>query len=595
MNEPLSLQDIGISEKTDSVVDLLRQNQGVIEYLDTKEFDSVQLSLKFNIPVDSNQNITHCELHPSMMLGLCASVPFIQMNKHQEAIFASKQVKQGVGTYVSNYRNRIDTSNHLLHYPNKPLVLGRLHHIFNNDKMTTGQNVVIAIAQYNGYNADDAIIGNKTSLDMGLFSSSYFKMYQERKKRYKTRISEKFYNPLYKNKENEETQDDNGVLGWKTNGRYEEYKHLDKNGFIKEGTYLKGGEVMIGKSIKYINNAGIEEEIDMRKTVKKDNVNSVVDKVFSCQTNINGDRLVKVRTCQYRVPEIGDKFASRCAQKGTFGILLDKQDMPYTEDGLIPDMILSPYAYPKRMTMSQFIELLFGNLPSELGIFGLGSPLEPMNPEQINDILCDKLGLTNAGDRVLYNFFNGEQMNVKIFTGVMYYQRLKYMVADKLNARVAGDRNEDNIPVPGGAYTFKERQVVPGRANGGGLRVGEMERDCLITHGTMGFLKESFIERCDKFEVYVSKKTGEISIANPYEKIFYDSSVDGPMSYQLRRVSEGDVNILGINTLGQEQLNFVNYYSLYIRVLIQELQGLCQRVYIKVSRLNLLLIKMVNK
>jgi DNA-directed RNA polymerase II subunit RPB2 len=595
LNKSIKLEDIGINETSDSVVESLRKTQGVIEYLDTKEFDSILVSEKLNLAVDNKLNYTHAELHASMMLGLCASlVPFVQNEQGPRFIFASKQVKQGAGTYASNYRHRIDTSNHLLHYPNKPLVLGRLHKAFNNDKMVTGQNIVVAIAQYNGYNCDDAIIGNKSSLDMGLFNSSYFKMYQETEKiDTKQGISETFYNPLYETgaqQENELGDDkDNELADSKKMSHFEEYKHLDKNGFIKEGTYLEGGEVMIGKKIKYINGAGEEETRDMSKTVKKDNVRSVVDKVYACQTNANGDRMVKVRTVQYRKPEIGDKFASRCAQKGTFGMLLDRQDMPYTEDGLIPDILLSPYAYPKRMTVSQFIELLFGNLAVDLGIFGLGSPLEPMNPSQISDVLL-KLGLSDSGDRVLYNGYTGEQLNVKIFTGVMYYQRLKYMVGDKINTRIAGNRDENNIPVPGGAYTFKERQVVPGRANGGGLRIGEMERDAIISHGAMGFLKESMIERCDKYEVYISRKTGEISIANPYEKIYYDPSSDGPLSYQLEQGSQrGDFNILGINTINQEQLEFSKIIVPYtFKLLIQELQGLCQRVYIKVAKLGLL-------
>jgi DNA-directed RNA polymerase II subunit RPB2 len=595
LNKSIKLDDIGINETTDSVVESLRKTQGVIEYLDTKEFDSILVSEKLSLAVDNKLKYTHAELHASMMLGLCASlVPFVQNEQGPRFIFASKQVKQGAGTYASNYRHRMDTSNHLLHYPNKPLVLGRLHKAFNNDKMATGQNIVVAIAQYNGYNCDDAIIGNKSSLDMGLFNSSYFKMYQETEKLdTKQGISETFYNPLYETgaQEDQEIGDDkdNELADSKKMSHFEEYKNLDKNGFIKEGTYLEGGEVMIGKKIKYVNSTGDEETRDMSKTVKKDNVRSVVDKVYACQTNANGDRMVKVRTVQYRKPEIGDKFASRCAQKGTFGMLLDSQDMPYTEDGLIPDILLSPYAYPKRMTISQFIELLFGNLAVDLGIFGLGSPLEPMNPSQISDILL-KLGLTDSGDRVLYNGYTGEQLNVKIFTGVMYYQRLKYMVGDKINTRIAGNRDEKNIPVPGGAYTFKERQVVPGRANGGGLRIGEMERDAIISHGAMSFLKESMIERGDKYEVYVSRKTGEISIANPYEKIYFDPSTDGPLSYQLEQGSQrGDFNILGINTVNQEQLEFSKIIIPYtFKLLIQELQGLCQRVYIKVAKLGLL-------
>ena len=595
LNDEVKLNEIGINENNDSIVETLRNNQGVIEYLDTKEFDSILVSEKLSLSVDNKLKYTHAELHASMMLGLCGSlVPFVQNEQGPRFIFASKQIKQGAGTYASNYRNRIDTSNHLLHYPNKPLVLGRLHKAFNNDKMATGQNIVVAICQYNGYNCDDAIIGNKSSLDMGLFNSSYFKMYQESEKiDTKQGISETFYNPLYetKDQENQEIGDEDieGLADSRQMSHFEEYKHLDRNGFIKEGTYLKGGEVMIGKKIKYVNGAGEEEVRDMSKTVKKDNVRSVVDKVFSCQTNANGDRMVKVRTVQYRRPEIGDKFASRCAQKGTFGILLDKQDMPYTEDGIIPDILLSPYAYPKRMTVSQFIELLFGNLAVDLGIFGLGSPLEPMNPSQISDVLL-KLGLTDSGDRVLYNGYTGEQLNVKIFSGVMYYQRLKYMVGDKINTRIAGNRDENNVPVPGGAYTFKERQVVPGRANGGGLRIGEMERDAIISHGAMGFLKESMIERCDKYDVYVSRKTGEISIANPYENIYFDPSSDGPLSYQLEAGSQkGDINILGINTIKQEQLEFSKITVPYtFKLLIQELQGLCQRVFIKVAKLGLL-------
>ena len=598
-NEVNELKTLGINREKDDIISILKENQSVIEYLDTHELAFSLLTRKFDINNNDNENYTHTELHPSMSLGMCANlIPFIQNASSPRGIYASKQIKQGAGMYATNFKNRIDTSVHLLHYPNKPLTLGRLHKFLNNDKMGTGQNVCVAICHYNGCNADDGIIGNKTSVQMGLFNSSYFKMYEEVEKNdSKKNMSEKFYNPLYEaNKEkfeselkenNENNDNDTSKL---VNSELN-YQYLDKYGLIKEGTYLEGNEVLIGKYLKVTNETNQEVISDISKKVKKDNVNSVVDKVYTTQINANGDRLAKIRTCQYRYPVIGDKMASRCAQKGTFGILLDKEDMPYSEDGIVPDLLLTPYGYPSRMTVNQFLEILLGNLASELGFFGLGSPLEPINPEQVNDILCDKLGLSDYGDRILYNGFTGEQMNVKIYTGVIYYQRLKYMVNDKINTRLSGHR-ENGIPMPGGAYTVKERQVVPGRALGGGLRMGEMERDVMISHGTMGFFKESIMERCDKFYVYVSSKTGELCFVNPEENLYFDASVDGPVNYQLKddsTMSSSD-SILGINVEKQTQTEFHRVEIPYaLKLLVQELQGLCINVRIKADKLKLVL------
>ena len=188
---------------------------------------------------------------------------------------------------------------------------------------------------------------------------------------------------------------------------------------------------------------------------------------------------------------MGDKFASRNGQKGTFGIVLKKEDFPYTEDGIIPDILLDPSSYPKRMTLNQFIEILFGNLGAELGFQGIFTPFETVNIEQINDILETKLGFTSMGERILYNGITGEQMEVTVFSGLVFYQRLKYMVDDKINTRDTGNR-QNGIPIPGGKYNVN-RQSVSGRAQGGGLRIGEMERDALLSHGIWSFIKETYI------------------------------------------------------------------------------------------------------
>lgn len=600
-DEVNDLSSIGINENKDDVIELLKDNQCVIEYLDVQELSRSMLTRGFNIDPRNHEVYTHSEIHTSLALGMCANlVPFIQNASAPRGIFASKQIKQGASMYATNYRNRIDTSVHLLNYPNKPLTLGRLHKFLNNDKMCTGQNLCVAICHYNGFNADDGIIGSKSNIQMGMLNTSYFKMYEEVEKvDSKRSMSELFYNPNYLRNDDgygDGDSENEGNIGKKIANKELNYDHLDKYGFVKEGTYLEGGEVLIGKYIKSVDESNRETMSDLSKKVKKDNVNSMVDKVFTCQVNANGDRLVKVRTCQYRYPQIGDKLASRCAQKGTFGVLLNREDMPYTEDGLVPDILLTPYGYPSRMTVNQFLEILFGNLATELGFFGLGSPNEPINPYQINDILCDKLGLTDYGDRIMYNGITGEQMHVKIYTGVIYYQRLKYMVNDKINVRASGQR-EDGIALPGGAYTFKERQVVPGRAMGGGLRMGEMERDVMLAHGTMSFLKESAMERGDKFYVYVSDITGEICFVNPEENLYFDPSVDGPVNYQLKDNANSSEGILGINIEKQTSREFHKVIIPYtLKLLIQEMQGLMINTRVRADKLKLVIkTKKINK
>ena len=415
-------------------------------------------------------------------------------------------------------------------------------------------------------------------------------MYEEIEKQdEKAGMSEHFFSPKYIDS-NEELAGDGGVpenLALKPDDKHHE--HLDKYGFAKEGAYLEEGDILIGKYLKAKTQEGQTEYIGMSTHVKDDNVGSYVDKVFTCTTNAAGNRLCKIRTCQHRKPQHGDKFASRNGQKGTFGLLMPREDLPFTTDGVVPDIIIHPSAYPKRMTINQLIELLYGTLAVECGFYGVANGLDTFDTETINEVLCDKLGLSYYGDRVLYNGIYGEQMDVAIFMGPIFYQRLKLQVQDKINARPSGVR-QDGVPVPGASYTVRERAVVSGRANGGGIKIGEMERDALIAHGVSGFINERDMVRGDKFYVFVSTVNGEIAIANHEKNIYFDAMADGPLSYHLEDgTGQGKRSILGLNTLKKRQTGFIRIAIPYaMKLLIHELNGLGMRLRLQPRIVKLL-------
>ena len=582
---PLSL--LGL-EFTDPELDMkLRANQAAIEYIDIQESDTCMLTLQYSPPQTSIvRTYTHAEIHPIMILGASAQISTLsdlgQSGKYL-GVGSSKHPKQAVSTYATNFMHRIDTSAHLLHNPERAIIHGRLNEQVHHDKIGTGQNIIVAVVYYNGYNQEDSICGNSTSIDMGQFNSSYYKMYEDYEKvDKKSGLEERFYNPLYRSEVPEYPPD--------LEPKKKEFENLDKFGFVKEGTYLTSeNAVLMGKYIKSKDEFGEVTYSDASYQVKHDNIGSYVDKVFTCQTNMAGERLCKIRTCQYRKPEIGDKFASRNGQKGTFGLCLQREDMPFTDDGIVPDMLIHPSAYPKRMTLNQLTEILFGTLAVEMGMFGVAGTMEAFDIERINEVLADKFGLTHYGDRVLYNGTYGEQMSASIFMGPIYYQRLKYMVADKINHRLPGIR-EDGVPVPGGAYTVRERQVVSGRANGGGIKIGEMERDCLISHGAFGFINERDMVRGDKFIIFISAASGEISVGNPQKNLYFDPATDGPMSYHLQEGSSaGNQYIVGLNTRDRVQRDFYRVQIPYaMKLVIQELNGLGLSLKLKPQRLRML-------
>lgn len=592
----LEITEIGIRDTMKDIYHILHKYQSVIEYIDCAEFDNCMLMPDATIK-DRKTLIkyTHREIHPIMNLGSTVLImPYIEHNLGSRNSFTTNFSRQAVSMYASNYKYRIDTSGDILHYPERPLLVSRLNEYVNNDILTTGQTITVAILVYDGHNQEDGIEGNQKSLDLGLFNSTRFKRYAESEKTEKNGASERFYMP--NNRASYVDDFDATVIMRKDKN----YGNLDEFGFIKEGTILQEGDVIFGKYISYKLENGQQQYKDISVIVKDDHVGCIIDKVYTTFTNNNKDRLAKARVAHFRKPIIGDKFASRNAQKGTFGMILRPEELPFSAEGITPDFILNAYGYPKRMTVGQFLEILNSKLCLNLGYIGLASPFDPVNIETVANIL-EANGINRYCDTVFYNGKTGEMMNTLVFSGPIYYQRLKHMVHDKINSRDSGKRTDDGLVEPGSGYDKRTRQTVQGRANHGGLRVGEMERDALLSHGVASMAKESMMDRADKYYVYISK-SGFVCIANhdgQFSRFYNDSNIyydpldaDNEQIRYFLNDTGGDnsvkTNILGLDTTQQRATLFHRVEVPYsFKLLIQEMEGLGMTVRIRPDKLKL--------
>ena len=495
--------DYDIDTKEKSFSDL-KKTQGCLDFIDVEEssFNLIAMNQK-DLEIKLNK-YSLCEIHPCLMFGAIGStIPFTNKNQLPRNVYGAGQSKQAVSIYISNFRNRYDTSSHILYYPEKPLIRPRMSKYIFSDKLPTGINAIVAIASHTGYNQEDSIIFNKSSLQRGLFRSCKFSIYDSKEMHDKdTNAEHIFYNPDLM---------DNQYL--KTRKDYN-YNNLDEIGIIKEKTIVKDNDVLISKYTKH-NRFDLSDD----SVVVKDSGNGVVDKVFCDFSNTNQDRICRVRISAERVPMIGDKFASRHGQKGVIGLVLPQEGMPFTKNGIVPDLIINPHAIPSRMTIGQITECLMGKVCTTLGIYGDGTPFSPDINDDLGNVLVEQCGMNRYGDETLYSGIMGEQIQSKIFIGPTYYQRLKHMVKDKINSREKGK------------VTLKTRQPPSGRAIGGGLRIGEMERDAILAHGCMGFLKETMMERSDAYNYHISENTGLTSIANPKTNTFLCPTIDGPLRF----------------------------------------------------------------
>jgi len=385
----------------------------------------------------------------------------------------------------------MDSLAHILHYPQLPIVNSKLIHYLPSNKLPCGMNCIVAIASYSGYNQEDSIIMNKHAVERGLFNSVFYRTYKDKEQKTQlTSEEEKFCIPNPK--------DTLGIKG-------ANYSKLNSSGYVDDNVYVDGNDVIIGK-ITPINDRKLKYKCS--STTIRNSESGYIDKVVISR-NGDGYKFIKVKVRSHRVPTIGDKHSSRHGQKGTVGMLLSQEDMPFTKDGIVPDIIMNPHAVPSRMTIGQLVECILGKACTITGMFGDATPFsESLDVSKISDVLS-KLGYNRYGNEVLYNGFTGEQMKVDIFMGPTYYQRLKHMVSDKVQARSTGP----NVRLT--------RQPAEGKARDGGLRIGEMERDCLIAHGVSGFLKETLQERSDDFEVCVCNKCGLVAIGNDTNNKYY--------------------------------------------------------------------------
>lgn len=590
-----NLSRLSLTSKDSELKQKLIDNQCLIEYIDPSESDCSLINLKLPIPDFTELqhkylSFTHSEIHPVCMLGFMAQLN--PASHHSQgtkyvACGGTKHPRQSLGVYHPCFDTRFDTGKIMVaHNPERPIVQNRMTTHTHHDKYGTGNNVIVAISVYDKHNQEDGLTFNKSSIDMGLFHTSYYKTYEAHETLdEKTGMAERFYNPYYRN----EVEDYPEELD-EHHGAYT-FEHLDKYGFVKPGTYLKGHEVLIGKYLKTTNSFGEESYNDMSSHTKPDNVESYVDRVYTSTTNAKGLRMCKIRTCQFRKPENGDKLASRNGQKGTIGIMLPREDMPFTKEGIVPDIIFNPFGVPTRMTLSQMIEHVMTEIGIDLGFLPQANIMEKIDIQSIIKQMEER-GFDYYGDKVLYNGFNGDQMKSLIFMTPVYYQRTYLQTRDKINARGGGQRH-NGIPVPGGAYTAKERQVVQGRANGGGIKCGEMERDSLLAHGLMGIINENTMGRGDKFYVYISPVTGEMMIGNPEDKIFFDNSVDGPISFHMKEgTGQGRKHFIGPNTFHKKQSKFVKIQIPYaMKLLLHDIHGCGMTLRLKPETHRLILNK----
>lgn len=496
---PVIIVENGKSKLTQEILAQLQKNEitwkdlltkGVIEYIDAMEEESCYVALSEDKLTPEH---THLEINPATIVGMTASlVPYANFLPSSRLIRGgSKAYKQGLGLYAANYLLRMDTDISILQYPQNPLVLSFSHKISKYEKHPAGQNVVVAVMSYEGFNMQDSVILNKGSVERGLGRSFYFRPYNMEELRYSGGLLDEICIP------------DKETKGYKSE---KDYRLLEKDGIIYPEAFVQPDDVIIGKTSppRFL---GELEEFSLAANIRRESSTTmrqgekgVVDFVAVTE-NEEGNKLVQVRLRDLRIPEAGDKFTSRHGQKGVVGMIIPQSDMPFSASGIVPDIVFSPHSLPSRMTISHAIELVGGKVSALAGRNVNGSLFSSEPVEDIRKEL-KKFGFRENGTERFYNGKTGQEYKADIFVGDMYYLKLKYMAANKLHARASG------------RIQLLTRQPIEGRSKGGGLRLGEMEKDCLVAHGASLLLKERFDS--DKTIIHICEECGMFAVFDDY-------------------------------------------------------------------------------
>ena len=474
--------------------------EGYIQYMDSNEIENSVIAMTPDLLEKSDYIYDACEIEPYTILGVCASIiPFPDHSQSPRNCYQSSMAKQALGVPLLTFNQRADSTIHVLDYPQRPLVCTNSAKMLGFNDMPSGQAPIVAILTKEGFNQEDSIILNKSSIDRGLFRvTTYFTIVDQ-----EARNSSKGYQTI------EIPPVEIRRKGWN-------YAFLETSGpnagIVKKGYHLKKDDVVIGK----VFTKTCKDKTDDRSSSPKTDVSIVIKTGdegivhnIIITTTPEGHKMVKIVIRVIRIPEVGDKFASRSAQKGTCGMIFSQEDIPFTREGITPDLIINPHCIPSRMTINQLMETILGKSGSMKGKFGNSTPFSASSTN-VSSRICDELenaGYERHGYEVMYDPYTGKKLEANVFIGPTYYQRLKHLVSDKMHSRAKG------------LVTSLTRQPVEGRSRDGGLRFGEMERDCVLSMGASRLMKERLFDMSDPYSAIVCSLCGQISTSQTECKI----------------------------------------------------------------------------
>ena len=470
--------------------------RGVIEYVDVNEENDCFIALREK---HVTSQTTHLEIHPMTILGVVAGlIPFPHHNQSPRNTYQCAMGKQSIGAIAYNQLNRIDTLLYLMVYPQRPLVKSRTIEMVGFENLPAGHNACLAVMSFSGYDIEDAIVLNKASVDRGFGRCIVLKKSVTALKKYPNQTRDAIYGPQKQVDKNGDIERDPVTGQEKVIGPH---RCLGRDGIVKTGERVRSGSVLINKYVpkqanKMMQNPAVMEPgmYSAQPQRFKGPSDAYADKVI-LTSNDRDHFVIKILMRSTRRPELGDKFSSRHGQKGVVGTLIKQEDMPFSDQGICPDIIMNPHGFPSRMTVGKMLELLAGKAGVLDGKFQYGTAFGGQDPSTYSELLV-KHGFSYSGKDMLTCGITGEPLQAYVFAGPVYYQKLRHMVMDKMHARARGPR---------AALT---RQPTEGRARDGGLRLGEMERDCLIGHGCSSLLLERLMVSSDAFSADVCKKCG---------------------------------------------------------------------------------------